>query len=249
MFLALDTSTLTLTLALCERSSDAAPDAALRVIARDEQGPPKKQSELLPGAIEALLEGAGIKLPQLEGIVVGLGPGSFTGLRIGLATAKALSYAANVKLAGVSSLQAVGLVGPEGPPLFTVAVARVDELYLGVYRRQGRVVTALEPETALRPDELAAKLREVPDAVVLGPAVGDYRAKLEALGVEPARLLDVAPFPTAEAIAELARFPAAFDVQAMFALEPHYVRASEAERNPKFPPLPGPPPTSRIRED
>jgi tRNA threonylcarbamoyladenosine biosynthesis protein TsaB len=41
--------------------------------------------------------------------------------------------------------------------------------------------------------------------------------------------------------------PEAFDTQALFALEPHYVRASEAERNPRFPPLPGPEPTVRVR--
>jgi len=48
-------------------------------------------------------------------------------------------------------------------------------------------------------------------------------------------------------LGRLANVPAGYDARALFALEPHYLRASEAERNPRFPPLPGPPPTARIR--
>src|SRR5438874_383636 len=128
MFLALDTSTLTLSVALCERlPSASSAEGTLRVIAHDVQGPPKKQSELLPDAIDQLLRAHGVKLADLEGIAVGLGPGSFTGLRIGLASAKALAYGAGIKLAGTSSLRAAALEGPEGHTLFVSAVARLDD--------------------------------------------------------------------------------------------------------------------------
>jgi len=244
VFLSLDTSTLTLSLALVERVGEE-----VRAIEHVVVGPPQKQSEVLPGVIGELLARHGVKLAELEGLAVGLGPGSFTGLRIGLASLKALAYAAHLKVAGASSLAAVALEGPEGPPLFCLAVARKDDLYLGAYQRRGHSVEALEPETAMSPEEVAARMAAEPEAVALGPALTDYRAVLEAAGVAPQRLLPGPAFPSAVELARLARFPEAQPLEAIFTLEPHYVRASEPERNPKFPPLPGPAPTARLKDD
>jgi tRNA threonylcarbamoyladenosine biosynthesis protein TsaB len=244
VLLALDTSTLTVSLALVAREGEDVRPLEHVVI-----GPPQKQSELLPGIVGELLARHGVALRGLEGLVIGLGPGSFTGLRIGLATVKALAYAANLKVAGASSLAAVALEGPEGPPLYCLAVARKDDLYFGAYRRRGQWVEALEPETAMSPEEVAARLAAEPEALALGPALGDYRGALERAGVAPSRLLPAPLFPSAVELARLARLPEAFSLEALFALEPHYVRASEPERNPKFPPLPGPAPTARLKDD
>ena len=245
MLLALDTSTLTLSLALLEGE----PGGELRVLEHWAEGPPRKQSQMLPGVIHELLERHRASLPQLSAIAVGLGPGSFTGLRIGLATAKALSYAAQVPLVGVPSLQAAALEGPEGVPLRPVAVVRQGELYVGHYRRRGGQVERLSPEEAWEPERLAEALRQAPGAVALGPAVAEYRARLLAAGAPEAALLEVASYPSAVSVARLAALPASFDLQALFAIEPLYIRGSGAERNPKFPPLPGPEPIARIRED
>lgn len=244
MFLALDTSTLTLSLALVEREGEG-----VRVVEHVVVGPPRKQSEALPGVIGELLARHGVTLASLEGLAIGLGPGSFTGLRIGLSCVKGLAYAVGLKTAGASSLAAVALEGPEGPPLFALAVARKDDLYLGPYRREGSRVVALGPEEAMSPEEVAARMLAEPTALALGPALPEYRAALEARGVAPERLLSAPSFPSAVALARLVRFPEAYSTQALFALEPHYVRASEPERNPKFPPLPGPEPTARLKED
>jgi tRNA threonylcarbamoyladenosine biosynthesis protein TsaB len=244
VFLAIDTSTLTLSLALVERVGED-----VRALEHVVVGPPQKQSEVLPGVVGELLARHGVKLAELEGLAVGLGPGSFTGLRIGLATVKALAYATRLKVAGASSLAAVALAGPEGPPLYCLAVARKDDLYLGAYRRRGRTVEALEPETAMSPEEVAARLAAEPEALALGPALTDYRAALEAAGVSPRRLLPGPAFPSAVEVARLARFPETQPLETIFALEPHYVRASEPERNPKFPPLPGPAPAARLKDD
>jgi tRNA threonylcarbamoyladenosine biosynthesis protein TsaB len=139
--------------------------------------------------------------------------------------------------------------GPVGATLMPIAVARQQELYVGTYRRTAEGITVLEPEDAMTPAEFATKLLGHPDAVALGPAVPEYRAQLQELGIPKDRLLDVGVVPSAAAVARLARMPEAFDAQWVFALEPHYVRASAAERNPKFPPEAGPAPTARIRED
>lgn len=244
MLLSLDTSTLTLSLALTERDAQG----RVQVIRAVDHHPPARQSELLPGAIQTLLAEASVSLEALEGIAVGLGPGSFTGLRIGMSTAKALAYATGLRVGGVSSLAAMALEGPAGCPLFVTSVARRDDLYLGCYRHEGGVLTALEPETALSPEALAERVRAVPEARVLGPAIEGYSERLISLGVDPEQVLDTVRFAPAVRVAELAQLPQTQTLEALFALEPHYVRASEPERNPKFPPLPGPPPTARIRD-
>ncbi|MEN9798226.1 MAG: hypothetical protein RL653_1922 [Pseudomonadota bacterium] len=245
MWLGLDTSTLTASLALMRQG----PGGAWSVVATRSEGPPAKQSELLPGSISGLLAAQGLGVEALSGIVVGLGPGSFTGLRIGVAAAKGLAYALEIPVCGVSSLAAAAACGPEGVPLYVTAVARVDDLYLGRFVREGAQVRALGAEEALSPQELAARLAADPSAVVMGPAVAGYGAKLADLGVAASRILDAGAVPPAEALVRLASLPGAFDPQSLFALEPHYVRSSGAEMNPKFPPLPGPEPVARLKED
>lgn len=244
MFLALDTSTLTLSLALFERQGED-----VTVVERLEEGPPHKVSELLPRAIFELLGRRGLALEALQGIAVGIGPGSFTGLRIGLATVKALAYAAQLPVGTASSLAALALEAEAGVPLFVCEVARQGELYVGRYRREGRTLTAEAPEDAMTPAQLAALLAEHPDARVVGPGVLAQRAALISEGIAPERLREAPHHPSAAAVATLAKVPERLDLQALFALEPHYVRASEPERNPKFPPLPGPPAQARLRED
>jgi tRNA threonylcarbamoyladenosine biosynthesis protein TsaB len=244
VFLALETSTLTLSLALYEREGDD-----VRILEQREEGPPRKVSEMLPRAVFDLLESHGQTLRGLQGISFGIGPGSFTGLRIGLATVKALAYAAQLPVGSVSSLAAAALEGEEGALLIPCEVARRGELYFGRFRRKGQQVTAEGAEDAGTVAQFAELLRETPDAVAMGPGVVAYRAELEAAGVDAARLRDVPHHPTASAVARLCQVPTTFDQQALFALEPHYVRASEPERNPKFPPLPGAPTQARIRED
>lgn len=244
MLLALDTSTLTLSLALAEREG-----SAVREIESVEIPPPRKHSALLPSEITALLARHQVALDSLEAIACGLGPGSFTGLRIGLATAKGLAYAARVPLVGASSLDALALRGPERVELFPCMRARIGELYVGHARVEAGALTRLGPEIACTPADLAERMRTTPAAVALGPGVTAFREELEAAGIASNRLLESPDHPKASDIAHLAPYPVTFDLQALFALEPHYLKASSAERNPKFPPPPGPPPRSRIRED
>jgi tRNA threonylcarbamoyladenosine biosynthesis protein TsaB len=244
VFLALDTSTLTLSMALVERG----PWRAVEAVAL---GPPRKQSELLPAEAQALLRRHGLRFEDLEGIAAGLGPGSFTGLRIGLATAKGLAYAARVPLAGASSLQALALdaaAAGRGAHVIPCAVARQGELYVAAYRADGDGAELVQPEQALALAEAAGFILRCEGAVV-GPAVREYRERLQALGVPASRLFDEPSFPTARSVCALARWEGAADLQRLFALEPHYVRPSEAERNPKFPPLPGPAPSARLKDE
>jgi tRNA threonylcarbamoyladenosine biosynthesis protein TsaB len=239
MLIALDTSTLTLSLAL------VAPGPAL--LALESHPPPRKQSEMLPGALTDLLGRHGLALANVRGYGVGLGPGSFTGLRIGLSTVKALAYAQKCPVAGVSSLAALALEGPEDTLLVPVMVARRDEAYVGFYRRRADSVLAEAAEDAWTPTQLGAYLAAHPEARALGPGAVEFAETLLRAGAARAQLLPAPTVPSAWAVARLVRLPQAFVAETLFALEPHYLRASEAERNPKFPPLPGPAPTARIR--
>jgi tRNA threonylcarbamoyladenosine biosynthesis protein TsaB len=241
MLIALDTSTLTLSLAL------VGPGPAL--LAEAAHPPPKKQSEMLPGALTELLGQHGLSLSDVTGYAVGLGPGSFTGLRIGLATVKALAYAQRRPVGGASSLAALALDGPPGVSLVPAMVSRKGEVYVGFYRRAGEGLLQEGEEEAWTPTQLGAHLGAHPEARALGPGATELADSLVAAGAAPAQLLEGFAFPSAWAVARLAHMPVDFVPEALFALEPHYLRASEAERNPKFPPLPGPVPKARIRGD
>ncbi|MCA3011555.1 MAG: tRNA (adenosine(37)-N6)-threonylcarbamoyltransferase complex dimerization subunit type 1 TsaB [Myxococcaceae bacterium] len=231
MWLALDSSCLTLSLAL------VTPGRAL--VEHVLVPPPTKQSDALPGLVGELLSRHGLTVQALEGLVCGLGPGSFTGLRIGLSCLKGLAYALKVPLVGVSSLKALASEGPEDTELWCAAVVKKNELYLGRFLRRGDQLEALADETSLPLDAFAERLAAAPSAKVLGPAVPEYRAALLERGVAPQQVLEAPTVPSAVALTRLAVWPKTYDAQAVFALEPHYLRGSGAEENPKFPPLPG----------
>ncbi|MDP1827382.1 MAG: tRNA (adenosine(37)-N6)-threonylcarbamoyltransferase complex dimerization subunit type 1 TsaB [Archangium sp.] len=243
MILSLDCSTLTLSLALLRADGTL---VEYRLV-----GPPQRQSEVLPGEIEKLLTAHGFTLQDVTGFVVGLGPGSFTGLRIGLATIKGLAYALKVPIVGASSLAALAVEGPRETELFATAVVKKGEFYVRrVAPHPGPLPAAQgEGERSMTLAELADALKAAPAARMIGPALTDWRAPLEALGVPAASFLAGPLVPSAVALATLVTMPAAYDAQALFALEPHYLRGSGAEENPKFPPLPGVEPKARLKED
>ncbi|BDG02456.1 tRNA (adenosine(37)-N6)-threonylcarbamoyltransferase complex dimerization subunit type 1 TsaB [Anaeromyxobacter oryzae] len=242
---ALDTATLTLSCVL----ADVAPGAAARVrCERTEHAPAKAargavtggHGARLPSALTDLLVAEGLTLPDVEGYAIGIGPGSFTGLRIGLATWKGLAYANRRPLAGVSSLAAMALAAaadaPEGTLLVPLLDAKKGEVYAGFYRAEGKGVAAVAPDAALGPDALVARLAALPDPGAARAFGEGYAAFAAALEGRLTRLATAVVTPPASAVAALAGdalLSRPFDAQALFALEPHYVRPSEAEL--KFP--------------
>jgi tRNA threonylcarbamoyladenosine biosynthesis protein TsaB len=95
------------------------------------------------GQIEALLERHGVQLTDIELFAAAKGPGTFTGVRVGLAAAKGFAAALGKPAAGVSNLQALALLG-EGPRRAAVLDARRGEVYAGLFDAEARPLT---PET------------------------------------------------------------------------------------------------------
>jgi tRNA threonylcarbamoyladenosine biosynthesis protein TsaB len=150
------------------------------VEARDEPPPGSRgehASRLLP-LLEQALDDAGTGWRDVDRIAVGVGPGGFTGLRIGVATARALAQANGLPLVPVGSLAALA-AGTEG----TVAAAldaRRGEVFAGVYD-SGRELIA---PAALTPEALAERLAELePPVQAVGDGAVRFRLELERAGV------------------------------------------------------------------
>ena len=152
--------------------------------------------QLMPLISEVVAE-SGHTLADLAGIAVGIGPGPFTGLRVGIVTAQTLSYVLDVPLRGVCSLDIVALTFAATRPDrgFTVVIdARRKELYWATYSPQGR---RLEGPNVTLPGD-------VPTGLVVGPAADLYGLAGErivvpldpgALVVDPGRLADLGTEP------------------------------------------------------
>ena len=156
--------------------------------------------------VDALFRQGGVRPAQLEGLVVGTGPGSFTGLRMGLAAARALSLSLDVPVAGVSTLAALAAGSPGALPVID---ARRSEIF--VLDDMPRVC---------RPEELDVRGR-----VCVGDGAVRYRVTLEEHGAEIPPDDDERHVPRARFHVELADgFGPADDV------EPIYLRIPDAER-------------------
>lgn len=223
--LALDTATRHATVALLDENAPS-------IVSREREV--TTHSEGLLTMVDELLAEAGLAVRALDAIVVGLGPGSFTGLRIGLATAKGLCLAARLPLVGLSSLQPLAaavaeLRLPEGGDheerlTCVVLDARRGEVFAQRYRGE----RALEPERLCRPEALAAELAESSDPLLLaGDGALLYR---ELLAREPASLApEGCHLIHARHLALAARARvAAGHFDELATLVPRYLRASDA---------------------
>ena len=196
-------------------------------------------SEMLMPLVDETLKGCELTVGDLDALAVTMGPGSFTGLRIGLAAVKGLSLAAGLPVVGVSTLAALAhnicftdyLVCP-------LLNARRQEVYGGCYDNRGPYPRLIGAEVACPAEQLARSARELarqqgrPGIIMLGDGFAPYREIFatqlgEQLQVAPAHLM----LPRASALGSLALVKAGRgEYQAVMAMRPHYIRLSEAER-------------------
>ena len=151
LVLALDTATPTLVAGLARWT----PGGRTEVLAERAVPSGTRHAELLTPAIQGVLADAGASLAEVEVVVTGLGPGPFTGLRVGVVTAAAIADARGLPVVGVCSLDAVG-----SGARTVVTDARRKEVYWATYAADG---TRTDGPAVVRPEELRAP----------GPFTGD----------------------------------------------------------------------------
>jgi tRNA threonylcarbamoyl adenosine modification protein YeaZ len=186
----------------------ATPDADVALV-RDGEilGEQSSRAVRVLADADALLASAGLAPSHLEALAVGVGPGSFMGIRIGLAAARGLALALGIETAGVSTLAALAAAAPGAVPVIDA--------------RRGEVFALLPTGPAvLSPDEL-----EVERAPYVGDGAVRYREVLEARGAQVPPDDDARHRPRARFIAALAR-----DFEPADALAPLYLRVPDADR-------------------
>mgnify|MGYP005842226515 CR=1 FL=1 len=136
---------------------------------------PVTHSERLLGAIEFVLREARCSIEQIDGWAVALGPGSFTGLRIGVSTVKGLAFATGRPVAGVSTLDVLASqIAPTPYLICPILDARKKELYTAFYRyEEGHSLKRQSDYQAIRPENLVKKITEL--TIFLGDGVKTYR--------------------------------------------------------------------------
>jgi tRNA threonylcarbamoyladenosine biosynthesis protein TsaB len=139
-------------------------------------------SERLLPAVDRALGEARITLEALGGIAVSIGPGSFTGLRIGLSTAKGLAYATGLPLVGVPTLEAMAWTLPAARwQICPVLDARKQEVYAALFRHETEGLQRITEDAAMAPEDLCRLIRK--PTLFLGDGVASYGALLrERLG-------------------------------------------------------------------
>jgi tRNA threonylcarbamoyladenosine biosynthesis protein TsaB len=198
----------------------------------------RTHSEHLMGMIREVLKSASLTVQAIDAMAVSIGPGSFTGLRIGISTIQGLALAGGVPCVGVSSLEVLACAGLPWPQsIWALMDARKGEVYAGRFReREGRL-EQLAPEQVL---PLEAVLRTVDSPhLFIGDGAERYQERIRSTSGD---LAWFAPpernFPRAGTLARLAHPRLAERDRAFDAslLVPRYLRQSDAELRNRCPP-------------
>lgn len=183
-YLALDTSTAALTIAVGERG---------KLFGEASTQLSRNHSVKLMPLVESLLSNLHIRPEQLQGFVVGRGPGSYTGVRIAVTAAKAFAYAMNLPLVGVSSLDGLARYGQMSDALVVPLIdARRRQAYTAFYEKEGGQLMKIQEDQLMVLDDIvkAVNSRMVvrrlnkdankpAQVLFLGDAAQNHRAELE----------------------------------------------------------------------
>jgi tRNA threonylcarbamoyladenosine biosynthesis protein TsaB len=188
---------------------DTATDVATSALVDDGEvlGERVSRAVTLLEDVDALLRQAGAHTGELEALAVGIGPGSFTGVRMGLATARGIALALGIPAAGVSTLDALAAGAPGAVPV--------------VDARRREVFVLLGDPRVVAPEELGI----TPGSTYIGSGAVRYRSILEAAGGEVPPKDDERHLPRARFHAALAT-----DFGPAERIEPLYLRVPDADR-------------------
>lgn len=187
---------------------------------------------LLP-MVDAMLKNADLTLDDINAIAIAAGPGSFTGLRIGIAAVKGLAWAADKPCLGVSTLEAMAQNAAHIDGLIVGAMdARRSQVYNAVFEAKGGELTRLTPDRAISLEELCAQLqgKQQPITVLGDGGVLCYRY-LEEHGVKCSLAPSMLLYQSAVGVGLAAeRAYARGEAVSAQELLPVYLRPAQAER-------------------
>jgi tRNA threonylcarbamoyladenosine biosynthesis protein TsaB len=193
----------------------------------------RRHAETLAPAVEFVCAQARVELSEIGCIAVDIGPGLFTGLRVGLAAAKAFAYALRVPMVGVSSLDLVAFPARLSERLIVSTVdARRGEVFYALYRRVHGGVTRVSEPAVDHPEDVVDQLKALgEDCLVLGDGGARYaEAFAGARGIELAR--EGFRYPSAASLVELAHMQALREeFVSPREIEPLYLRTPDARIN------------------
>jgi len=220
--LAADTSTAINTVAVC---------CDKRLLAESIVACGRSHAERLLATVDWVLSEAGLELGDLDALAISIGPGSFTGLRVGTATWKGLAFAQKLPLVAVSTLDAMARLGAfRDVVVCPLLDARMGEVFGAAYRFDGAARTKLTPDRVCPVETILEEVSEA--SVFLGDGAAVYRDRIlakvpEAVFVEP-----LCAVPRASAVAHEAVCLQAQGVSTDAAqVSPIYLRKSQAEEN------------------
>lgn len=224
--LALDTSTLMSTCAVIENG---------RLLGEYSLSRDMSHSERLVPMIEEILAELDIKIGEIDLYAVAKGPGSFTGLRIGVATVKSFAHVFNKPVVGISTLEALAYNMPYHSVVVPMLDARRDRVYSGIYTWQDGNIKCLEEDRAINIEDYLEELSTYDRVYINGDGADVYRDIIaEKLGHKAVFAKIGQNSCRAVALAELALEK--YDkgqVDDFYSLVPEYLRMSQAERQKK----------------
>lgn len=222
--LALESSAVTASVAVTDNE---------RLLAQSFQNSGLTHSATLMPMVADLLKNAGLTLEEMDVIAVAAGPGSFTGVRIGVAAAKGLAWPGDKPCAPCSTLESMAWqCAHMGGEICAAMDARRSQVYCARFRAEGGVLTRLTPDRAMGLDELEAEAAASGQSQLL---VGDgarlVQKALEGRGLPCALMPSHLLYQTAWGVARCAlRMAQAGELVSAAAMTPSYHRLSQAER-------------------
>ncbi len=187
-------------------------------------------SEILLSCIDQALKNVGLKINQMDGYAVSIGPGSFTGLRIGLSTLKGLSFATGKPLASVPSLDALAYLSLYCQhPVVTMLDAKKDQVYAAIYETRDGKLKRQSEYLVIDVEDLVKRISQ--KALFVGPGAKLYQKRLiELLKDRTCFSLAEQSLASGATVALLGSKKLILgQIEDIVGLEPMYLRKSEAE--------------------
>ena len=200
----------------------------------------RRHAQTLVLEVQTLLQSLHVTPGQIDAVAVSIGPGSFTGLRVGVTFAKTFAWAGSAALVAVDTFQAIAQqAGDVGRPVAVVSDAQRQEFFFNRYTWDAENQVAV-PEGTVRIERAEAvvaasqsaagerSFSDVDGCLWTGPGIDRFAESFAGVDVADATLRE----PTAAAVAEIGRWQlAAGDTADPHDLEPLYIRRSYAEEN------------------